>query len=154
MAKKTVVVEGLRELDAALGDLPKATGKSVLRRVLKKAGKPIADAAAAKAPVLSGNLQISIGVSTKLTRRQSRIHRQMFKDDRASVEMFVGAGGLAQATQQEFGNERHGPQPFMRPAWDGNKDRALEIIKTDLGDEIMKAAKRLARKAARQAAKG
>lgn len=154
MAKTTVHVEGLRELDAALGELPKATGKNVLRRVLRKAAQPIADQAQAKAPIQTGALQISIGVGTKLTRRQSRLHRKMFRDDKASVEMFVGAGGLAQATQQEFGNENHGPQPFMRPAWDGNKDRALEIIKSDLGEEIMKAAKRLAKKQARLAAKG
>jgi len=154
MARGAVKIDGLRELDAALGELPKAAGKAVLRRVLKRAGQPIADDAQGKAPVLSGALQISIGVGTKLTRRQSRQHRKMFKDDRASVEMFVGAGGLAQATQQEFGNENHGPQPFMRPAWDANADRALDIIKDDLGDEIMKAARHLARKAARQASKG
>lgn len=149
MAKTTVHVEGLKELDAALAELPKATAKNVMRRALRKAAQPIADQAQSMAPVQTGALQISIGVGTKLTRRQSRLHRKMFKDDKASVEMFVGAGGLAQATQQEFGNENHGPQAFMRPAWDGNKERTLEIIKTDLGDEIMKAAKRLARKAAR-----
>jgi HK97 gp10 family phage protein len=149
MANKTVTVEGLRELDAALGNLPKATGKNVLRRVLKKAGQPIAEEAEERAPVLTGALQISIGVGTKLTKRQSKLHRKMFKDDRASAEMFVGAGGLAQATQAEFGNEHQAAEPYMRPAWDGNKDEALDIIATDLGDEIMKAARRLAKKAAR-----
>ncbi|MEW9808596.1 HK97-gp10 family putative phage morphogenesis protein [Mesorhizobium sp. ZMM04-5] len=152
--KTTVHVEGLRELDEALGELPKATGKAVLRRVLKKAAQPIADDAKAKAPVLSGALQISIGVGTKLTRRQSRLHRKMFTDDRASVEMFVGAGGLPQAHLREFGGDDAPPHPFMRPAWDAGKAGVLESIKADLGDEIMKAAKRLARKAARNAAKG
>jgi HK97 gp10 family phage protein len=149
MARITVKVDGLRELDAALGQLPKSTGKAVLRRVLKKAGQPIADDAAAKVPVLTGQLQISIGLGTKLTRRQSKIHRKMFKDDKASVEMFVGAGGLAQSTQVEFGNNHQAADPFMRPAWDGNKDKALDIIATELGAEIMKAAQRMAKKAAR-----
>lgn len=149
MAKTTVSVEGLRELDNALGQLPKSTGKAVLRRTLKKAGQPIADDAEAKAPRLTGALQISIGVGTKLTRRQSKLHRKMFKNDKASAEVFVGAGGLAQATQTEFGNEHQAAEPWMRPAWDGNKDQALEIIKTELWSEIDKAAIRLAKRAAR-----
>jgi HK97 gp10 family phage protein len=146
---KTVTVEGLRELDAALGNLPKSTGKAVLRRTLKKAAQPIIEEATAKVPVLTGALQISIGAGTKLTKRQARLHRKMFASDRASVEMFVGAGGLAQATQAEFGNRHQAAEPYMRPAWDGNQDQALEIIKAELGAEIIKAAQRLAKKAAR-----
>jgi len=158
MAKTTVHVEGLRELDAALGELPKTTGKAVLRRVLKKAGQPIADDMRAKAPddpVTHGNdLRSSIAVSTKLSKRQAKLHRKMFKNDKASAEVFVGAGPLPYAHLQEFGTAHHGPQAFARPAWDANKGRALDIIANDLGGGIMKAAKRLAKKAARQAAKG
>lgn len=146
---KTVRIEGLSELDTALSALPKSTGKAVLRRTLKKAAQPIADAAKQKVPVLTGALQISIGVGTKLTRRQDRMHRKMFKDDKAYAEMFVGAGGLAQATQAEFGNAHQQAQPYMRPAWDANKDAALDVIKTELRTEIIKAAKRLAKKAAK-----
>jgi HK97 gp10 family phage protein len=149
MAKSTYTVDGLRDLDAALGNLPKATGKNVLRRTLRKAAAPIVEEAADKVPVLTGALQISIGVGTKLTKRQSKLHRKMFKDDRASVEMFVGAGGLAQATQAEFGNEHQAAEPYMRPAWDGNKDKALDIIVNELADEIARAARRLAKKAAK-----
>ena len=151
--KTTVHVEGLREFEHALSELPKSTGKAVLRRTLKKAGQPIADNARALAPddpSTGGNdLESSIGVSTKLSNRQRSAHKKMFKDDKASVEMFVGAGPLPQAHNQEFGNVNHGPQSFMRPAWDTNKNRALDIIKSELWGEIEKAAKRLAKKAAR-----
>lgn len=149
MARTVVKVSGLRELDRALGELPKATGKNVLRRTLRKAAEPIVADAAAKAPVLTGALKISIGIGSKLTKRQSLQHRKMFRDDRAAVEIFAGAGGLVQATQTEFGNEHQAADPYMRPAWDGNKDRALEIVKTELGTEIIKAARRLAKKSAR-----
>lgn len=149
-----VKVEGLRDLDEALGELPKSTAKAVLRRILKKAGQPIANDAQIKAPVLSGALKMSIGVGTKLTRRQASQHRKLFKNDKASAEMFVGPGGLTQAITQEFGTFKEPPQPFMRPAWDGNKNTALDIIKSELGTEIEAAAKRVARKAARLAAKG
>jgi len=152
-----VKVEGLRELDRALGQLPRSTGKAVLRRVLKKAGQPIADDMRAKAPddpATGGNdLRSSIGVSTKLSKRQAKIHRKMFRNDKASAEMFVGPGPDPAAWTQEFGTVNHGPQSFARPAWGGNKMRALDIIKSELGGEITKAARRLASKQARLAAK-
>lgn len=155
----TFKIEGLAELERALAELPKSTGKALLRRVLKKAGQPIADAAKSMAPddpTTTGprDLGDSIGVSTRLSKRQASIARKMFKNDKASVEMHVGAGSLPQAHLQEFGTEHHGAQPYMRPAWDGNKMGALEIIKNDLGGEIEKSAKRLAAKTARLAAKG
>lgn len=156
--KTTFKVEGLREIDAALAELPKATAKNVLRRVGRQALEPLAADMAAKAPddPATGGMDLkrSIGVGTRLTKRQAALHRKMFKSDKASVELFAGAGGVPQATQQEFGNERHGPQPFARPAWDANKGVMLDTIKTGLWTEIDKAAKRLARKAARLAAKG
>lgn len=146
---KTVSIDGLSDLDKALGELPKSTGKAVLRRVLRKAGQPMAVHAEQAAPKLTGALKTSIGVGTKLTRRQARLHRKMFKDDKASAEVFVGAGGLPQAVQSEFGNEHQEAQPFMRPAWDSGKDQALETIRSELGGEIMKAVKRLAKRRAK-----
>jgi HK97 gp10 family phage protein len=146
-----VKIEGLRELDQALGELPKATGKNVLRRVLRKAAQPIAEQARSLAPVLTHQLERSIGVGTKLTRRQRSLHRKMFRSDKASVEMFVGAGGVPQAHLREFGADGNPPRPFLRPAWDSNKMSALAQIRTDLAVEIDKSAKRLARKRARNA---
>ena len=77
------------------------------------------------------------------------LHRRMFKSTRASVEMFVGAGPVAHAHMQEWGTVHHGPQPFARPAWDAEKMRALETVKKELANEIMKSARRLARRRAR-----
>ncbi|MET3925553.1 HK97-gp10 family putative phage morphogenesis protein [Devosia sp. 2618] len=152
--KLTMRVSGLRELDVALGELPKATSRNVGRRVLMKAGQPIADAAARLAPddpATGGkDLKSSIVVGTKLTRRQASSHRKKTKNDKAFSEAFVGTKDPA-AVQQEFGNERHGPQSFMRPAWDQEKGAALDIVKAELGAEISKAAKRLARRAAKKA---
>jgi HK97 gp10 family phage protein len=149
----TVKIEGLRELDAALAELPKSTGKAVLRRVLKARAEPIASAMRGMAPddpATGGNdLRSSIGVGTKLSRRQAGLHRKMFRDDKASVEMFVGAGPVPHAHLQEFGTSRHGPQAFARPAWDSGKGAILDGIAEDLWSEISKSAARLARKAAR-----
>lgn len=148
MAKQTFRIEGLSELLEALQELPKATGKNVQKRALLKAGKPIADAAAANARRLTGKLQRSFGVSDKLSSRQKSQHKK-----ESSVEVFAGPGALVQAITEEFGTAHSAAHPTLRPAWDQNKRAALESIKDDLANEIEKARKRLARKAEREAAK-
>src|SRR5262245_20653798 len=60
--KVTVKVEGLREIKDALNELPKATAKNVMLRVLKTWAEPIADAARQLAPVDKGDLKRSIRV--------------------------------------------------------------------------------------------
>ncbi|WP_141333512.1 HK97-gp10 family putative phage morphogenesis protein, partial [Sinorhizobium meliloti] len=149
MAGVRVSIEGLKQLDQALAELPKATGKAVLRRTLIKAGEPLADDMRAEAPddpATGGNdLRSSIGVGTKLSKRQAKLHRKEFKNDKASAEVFVGAGPVPHAHLQEFGTSRHGPQPFARPAWDAGKNQVLDTIKDELAVQITKAAQRLAR---------
>jgi len=63
-------------------------------------------------------------------------------------------GVLYYATWAEFGTVDTPPHPYMRPAWDSGAEPALEYIKAELGNEIERAAQRLARKAARLAARG
>ena len=149
MAKQTFRVNGLKELGRALSELPRATEKNVLRRYLKGRGQPIADAAAAAATRRSGDLADSFAVSTKLSPRQKGQHRKMFRNDRASVEMFIGAGPLPQAHLEEFGSVHNDPQPMLRPAWDEGKMTLLDGIGDDLWKGIYKAAARLAKKRAK-----
>ncbi len=151
-------IEGLKELDKALGELPRATGKNVLRRVARKALEPIIESAKANVHVDSGELRDSFAVSTKLSFTQKRLHKNMFASERSSVEMFAGAGAhlrVPQGVFEEFGVKRKGknnkstPHPSLRPAWDGGKAGVLNDIKRDLAAEIQKAALRVARKKAR-----
>jgi len=150
MANQTVRIKGLRELDKALGELPKATGKNVLRRVGRKNLEPFLLNAASRAPIDTMTLVESMGVSSKLSRRQRRLHRKA--TGKLTVELFAGAGSVPQAHLQEFGTVNQPPQPFMRPAWDSHKQDVLTGIRKDLWIEIKKSADRLARKRARQAA--
>lgn len=140
-------VDGLRELERALAQLPKATGKNVLKRTLMRAAEPIEQAAEEKAPELSGALKRDVKTGTRLTRRQARTARRQGK---FTAEVHVGVADPA-GVQTEFGNARQAAEPWFRPAWDSTQDQALDIIKDELGSEIEKAATRLARKAARQA---
>lgn len=145
-----VKLEGFAELDRALAELSKAAGKGVLRRSLKKAAEPTAALAASMAPMgATGNLAASVQYGTKLTKRQAGLHRKMFRDDKASVEGFVGANDPA-AVPQEFGTINHGPQPFLRPAWDQDAMALLDRLGEQLAVEVEKSVKRARAKAARQ----
>lgn len=146
MARVVVKIEGLKELDKALGQLPKATAKAALRRVLKEAAEPLARTARRLAPRDEFYLYESIDVSTKLSKRQAGLHRA--QGGRAFQEMFVGTNNPA-GVQQEFGNSRHPAQPFMRPAFDAKKMEALDIITTLLWGEIEKTAARVAKRSAK-----
>ena len=169
-------VEGLRELERALAELPKATAKNTLKRTLKLAAQPIADEAQRLAPENFGTLKRSIVVTTKKPPNHDPGKKAFSKAKRAGASNAEAAGALRaarrvapgvfaeafvgvlqkvrQAIPQEFGTDKHPAQPFMRPAWDSKKMDALDIIKSELGNQITKAAERLARKAARKAAKG
>lgn len=148
-----VRIDGLRELDAALGELPKATAKAVLRRVGIKALQPMAEAARGMAPddpATGGNdLKTSITVGTKLNKRQAAMAKK--DEGKAFVTVYMGTNDPA-GVQQEFGNVNHGPQPFMRPAFEQEARGAIDIVGKDLGEEIRKTAERRARRLAKKAA--
>jgi HK97 gp10 family phage protein len=161
-----VRVEGLSEMSANLGELSKATARNVLRRVLMNAGAPMADTMRRLAPddpsTEGRDLKSSIAVSPRLKNSVGSAEfaqvmrmggtvaqaRSAMRDARrvangSFAEVYVGPGkGGAHGVLQEFGTINHPPQPFMRPAWDQEKDGALEIIKRELGGEIDKAVKR------------
>jgi HK97 gp10 family phage protein len=162
----SVKLSGFRELERELQKLSKSAGKATLRRSLKKAAKPMAEAMRDRAPrgdTASDDLAESIAISTKLSKRQASRHRRMFRNNRASVEMFVGPGPLPQAIYTEFGTAPHinkgkyagsqhpgtAPQPYVRPAWDGGHDALLKRLKEDLWVEIRKSINRAEARAAK-----
>ncbi|MEG3165541.1 hypothetical protein U1701_13145 [Sphingomonas sp. PB2P19] len=153
MANRTVKVEGLQELEAALADLPKATGKAVLRRVARQALVPF-DAAwrrNANAHRLTGSLEESGGIGTKLTKRQARLNKK--REGKASIEMHAGPNDPA-AIPSEYGTVDQPARAFGRPAWATTQDEVLDIVKAELGQAIAAAASRIARKNAKLPAKG
>lgn len=145
----TVQLSGFAELDRQLAELSKAAGKATLRRALKAAAEPIAVAAAGHATRGTGELAESFAVGTKLSKRQGKMHRKLVRDDKASVEMFIGAGPISQAHLEEFGSINNAPHPMLRPAWDAGKDKLLDDLGRNLAVEIDKAIGRAVRRAAR-----
>lgn len=153
MASAPFKLEGLEETVANMEDLSKATNRNALRRVQMKAGQPTADTAARLAPTERGILAFSIVVSSQLTRR----HKSEQRNRASEVEVYIGpAGGqgaLFYASHQEFGTILMPARPYMRPAWESTKGEVLRLITEGLKAEVMKAAARAERKAARLAAR-
>lgn len=160
-----IKVQGLKELDKALQALATSTSVRVARRGLTAALEPVAAQARGSAPrskTGKKHMADTIGVSHKLTPAQAKEARG--KDGRDVVTMFVGARD-PKAHLVEFGTTpRHHasgkfvgampPQPFMRPAWDANRDQVLASLGAFIWAEIEKTAARAAKRSAKLAAKG
>lgn len=142
-------MEGFKELEKALQELPKSTSKAVLRATLRKASKPVVQTAQADAPVFRGDFKESIAIGSVLSKRQKRYAARI----KGAVEMFIGAMWPKGAHGHliEFGVPSRGipPNPVLRRAWDSNKDGVLETFKKEIWAMIDKARARLARRALR-----
>jgi HK97 gp10 family phage protein len=147
-----VHISGLKELDAALSALPKATAKNVLKRTLTKAANIVDAAASENAPENTGKLERSVIVGTRLTRSQREGGPVMQADgsflsaSKGYVAVYVGTA-LGRGMFTEFGTYKDTAQMWFTRAWESTKDEALATISTTLGTEIEKSAARLAKKA-------
>lgn len=170
--RMTIRTSGFSALEQALVLLPQRTAKTVLERTLLKAGQPIADHAQGLAPVDTGELAESMTVSTRLgnnvgksefhavlkaggTRSQAvsamRGARRAARGEGSFAVAFVGPTkartkrSAIKRIVQEFGSVKQAPQPYLRPAWDAKSDEALAVCRSEMANEIIKAAKRLAK---------
>lgn len=155
-------LEGVKDLMNAFNELPKRTGKSVIRRVLKNAAEPVVRDAKQFAMDIreDGTLIEGIAIGSRLSKSQRK-----GRTKQGDVELFIGPGEQSPLAHLfEFGTAdrytesgafrgRMQPQPFMRPAWEKNKRLVLRKFSNEFGIEIEKAAKRIARKQARLLAK-
>jgi HK97 gp10 family phage protein len=170
-------VTGFRELEEALAELPKTVAKNVLRRTAVEALTPVMETAKAKAPRRSGQLHDSIAIRTARNETFNRRASAAFKkygsakgvrrDPSTGISLSTGPTGRfrknrkggrptglwAYARYQEFGTAEMQANPYMRPAWDAEKDAMLDRVRTSLTLQLQKAKERMRRKALRAAAK-
>ncbi|MFA5445045.1 MAG: HK97-gp10 family putative phage morphogenesis protein [Bacteroidales bacterium] len=151
-------LHGLKECMDALDQLPTLSMKrGVVRNALKKAAIPIKDRAKENAQGIKienpGVIAESIKVGTSLKKSQRG------RAERDRVTVYVGSNSNL-AHLFEFGTaERYKksgaytgyipPMPFMREAWDSKKKVSLDLLKEELWKALEKAAKLLAKKAAK-----
>lgn len=178
--KKTIKVEGLKDLEDALNELPRATGGNVLKRAVLRPAQLFADRAKALAPVSTEPThgvhlrdEIKVGKPKIITAGKAAYAQAMrggatrSEAAEAAHAANAAAGGTGRRAVvsvgptrrafwgifPEFGTAHSAPQPYMRPAWDETQNAMPSMVGNSLWEEIEKARKRLAKKAERLAAK-
>ena len=175
-------IEGLRELDVALGEFKKSTARNILKRTLMQAAQPMVDMASRLAPddPATGppDLHSSIIASSKVDNKtgkkdyaavmeaggsQAEAREALIAARRAGGEdsfaiVLVGPAksgrkNSIKANVQEFGSVKQAAQPYMRPAWEASQGSILDSIKNILAAEIAKATARAQARALKLAAK-
>lgn len=138
-------------MEAALLELNGVTAVNVVRKALTESLEPVEASAKGRVPVDEGRTQRSIGIGTRLMKRQKRLNVPIVSAQ--GVEAYVGAGVVGgrydgrAAHLIEFGTVHQRPRPFMRPAWISNLQAVFGTLAQSMGAELAKAAKRAARKA-------
>lgn len=134
--KTSFKLVGGPDLEKRLRELPAAVSKNVQRQALMKAGEPIRATAAnlaprderSNAPHLADNIVIGKRSLTKA----------------GDNETLVEVGPALQPSDhfygffQEFGTATQSAQPFMRPAFDAEVGRSLNIVMAELWTSIRK----------------
>lgn len=173
--RRSIEVEGLKQVNEMLNDFSKATSGNILKRAVGTAAAVFAEHAIALAPKDRGTLKREIKVSKpKIIAPGKAAFAQAMREtgDRAIAAQAArdanrAAGGTGRAAVahagptkkaghgmlQEFGTANMKAQPFMRPTWDTYDQALVGVIRDALVEEIDKATKRAERKAAKLAAK-
>ena len=129
MPETFVEVTGLKELDRKLKQLEPKLAKKALRKAVSAAAEPIRKEARRLAPRRTGFLARNIIKSVK--RRGSIVLAKIGTSKDAFYGLFV-----------EFGTETGTTaKPFLRPAFDTQKNRALAVMREKLGAVLNKLAR-------------
>jgi HK97 gp10 family phage protein len=162
-------ITGAKELDRVLAALPKRLQRKVVTQALRAGAKPMLEAARNGIPVKSGLTRkdlkiraipakesrapaIAIAGSSK---KKGMAYKMRFLEygtgphiikvsKKKGRKKALAGGGVV------FGKIVHHPgtpaKPFLRPAFDNNSARSLEIIGKELGQRIAAEAAKLRRK--------
>jgi len=146
-------VDGLKELNRKLEQFTVKTQKSMITSALRAAAKPIQAAAKQNAQRTrhpsSGALSQSIGIKAKRLRGSAAVSSLWvapIRTDKSAVSQYAGFYGGASVSSVnagirhghlvELGTKHSAARPWLRPALDQNKDRAVSIFKTTLAKRI------------------
>lgn len=124
-------IEGNKELEKILKELPKAAATSVLKRGLQISAKPLVTAARANAPKGTGTMARSV---------------RAFIMTRTRVQAAVAIGPAEEhfyGVFLEFGTSSIPTQPWLRPAWDTNKRTITNTLRKNLFSALDSFAKRI-----------
>lgn len=135
----------------ALEDLPKKLQAGAIRSALKAAGAPILQEALALVAVRSGRLKKSLKLRNKSAGKgryavlisataaaragRDEVHYQGFVEYGHRVAR-KATGLFRDIGRGEPTSEQINPRPYLRPAFDRNEERAVEVLSRELSDAI------------------
>lgn len=144
-------VEGLDVLRRALLELPKELHKGPLRAAVSAAAKVVQDQAIVNAPEQSGTLKRAI-YRTRSNEASSSVQESFIVGVRQGKKFQSRRrkSGVMSANRDafywrflEFGTVKMAAKPFLRPAFDETKWRAVEAMRLRLAAAIQRAAMKL-----------
>jgi len=135
--KPTIKLVLSKNLKSNLKAMGKALRRETLVPIIEDHLEPMAEDMRSHAARASGEMADSVTVGTELSPAQAETNEPI-----AEIEVYAGPGPLPQAIQEEFGNFRQEPRPFIRPAFDTHVDKALRRVANDGVDAVLKAAKK------------
>ena len=156
-------VQGLKELQAALKDLPDRIARNVLRGSVSAGATVIRKEAQTRAPVSTGPKRegqpppgtLKRSVYQKQIRELSNMLKQTFYVGVRKGKKYRNQGKKGNLSQDayyarfvEFGTSKMPARPFMRPAFEAKKGEAVVAIKAYLERRIPEEVAKLALKRA------
>lgn len=142
-----VQVKGLRELQVAMRDLPQKLRRRTIQKALRDAAMPMRQDARAKVPKDTGTVRRNIVVQrSKKFNGRNGVFGVVMRVRKINKRMRAkGQGDPFYWTFVEFGTSKMPARPFMRPAFEANKQKALEIIRLQIRAGIDQIARELSR---------
>lgn len=140
-------ISGARELSALLRRLPAEVGRRALRQAALAGGAVVRREARIRAPVRRDPRPKRIGKGGKgrlpgYLRANIR-SATIAASDRA-VHVQVGIGAAFYGVFDEFGTSHQPAHPWLRPAWEASREKALLAIARNLAGGLKREAERLA----------
>lgn len=132
-----VEVEGLKELEDNLSQLPEDLAKKVLRAAARKAMQSMRDRVAANTP--RGSAPLKKGRTVRLA-EGILMSATLRSDGVKGASILVRVGLRVRPKEQsvfygrflEFGTAKMAARPFMRPAFDTEKENVLRAFAIEL----------------------
>ena len=147
----TATLEGTRELSRQLAELGKATSGRVLKAAVTEAMMPTYAQALATVPIGTQPHKTYKGrtVEPGFAQQSLRLKTWTGRDKTAATAM-VGVAPEAYYALQfiELGTSKFPARPWLTPAFEANKDRAVQEIANQMRTRIERIARRRAAKAA------
>ncbi len=157
---ETVQLTGFKELAAALRELPERVARNGLRAAVNAGASVIKKDAISRAPVDTGALKANL-YQKQIREKSGPMQQTFYVGVRKGVAKYANnaanrrAGKAGKAYKdsgttfywffQEFGTSTITPRPFMRPAFEMQKEAAVKAIGQKLDERIQKHARDLAK---------